>query len=117
MSGRSNARLVYSTGGGDVCPRCGWPSARCACSTAAAEPVPQRVVAKLRIEKAGRGGKTVTVVDGLPRNEAFLQALAKELKRTCGVGGAVRESSVELQGDQRARVREQLLGKGFTVKG
>ena len=46
--------------------------------------MPDRIVAKLRIEKAGRGGKTVTVVYGLPRNVLFLKDLCKELKRTAG---------------------------------
>ena len=43
--------------------------------------VPDRIVAKLRMEKKGRGGKTVTVVYGLPRNAAFLKALCQELKK------------------------------------
>lgn len=80
-------------------------------------PVPAKVVAKLRLEKAGRGGKTVTVVYDLPGNQAFLRELASELKRVCGVGGAVSGTTVELQGDQLARVRPLLAAKGWTVKG
>jgi len=79
--------------------------------------VPNRPVAKLRVEKAGRGGKTVTVVFGLPQNAAFLKDLAQELKRACGTGGAVREDGVELQGDLRDRVRELLAARNFVVKG
>ena len=79
--------------------------------------MPNRPVAKLRVEKAGRGGKTVTVVFGLPQNEAFLKELAQELKRACGTGGAVREDGVELQGDLRDRVRDFLAAKNFLVKG
>jgi translation initiation factor 1 len=75
------------------------------------------VVAKLRVESKGRGGKTVTVVYDLPRNSGFLKDLAQELKRSCGVGGTVTEDSVELQGDLRDRVRALLQKKGFTVKG
>jgi translation initiation factor 1 len=78
---------------------------------------PARIVAKLRVEKKGRGGKTVTVVDGLPRNAAFLKDLSQELKRACGTGGTVLEGAVELQGDLRERVRELLLSKGLVVKG
>jgi translation initiation factor 1 len=81
------------------------------------ESVPARIVAKLRMEKKGRGGKTVTVVYDLPDNAAFLQQLAQELKRACGTGGAVSENTIELQGDLRDRVREVLARKGFTVKG
>jgi translation initiation factor 1 len=74
-------------------------------------------VAKLRMEKKGRGGKTVTVVDGLPDNATFLKELSQELKRLCGTGGAVADGAVELQGDLRDRVREYLTNKGWTVKG
>jgi len=112
-------RTVYSTGIGKVCPGCGWPAKDCKCSTKRSgdAAVPNRVVAKLRMEKKGRGGKTVTVVYDLPDNAAFLKELAQELKRTCGTGGAVAENTIELQGDLRDRVREALTRKGFTVKG
>ncbi|MGE5236783.1 MAG: stress response translation initiation inhibitor YciH [Acidobacteriota bacterium] len=113
----SRGRTVYSTGKGQVCPRCGWPVKVCRCSSAIAEPVPSVIVAKLRIEKAGRGGKTVTVVDNLPHSPGFLRELVKELKRACGAGGTVGEGRVEIQGDHRGRVRELLLGRGWTVKG
>ena len=76
-----------------------------------------RVVAKLRLEKKGRGGKTVTVVYDLPQNAEFLRELAQELKRACGTGGAVADNTVELQGDLRDRVREFLEKKGYVVKG
>lgn len=112
-------RVVYSTDKGRICPTCGWPADDCKCSTRAAvdEAVPSRVVAKLRMEKKGRGGKTVTVVDGLPRNAVFLKDLAQDLKRACGTGGTVVEGTIELQGDLRDRVRLFLAGKGFVVKG
>ena len=79
--------------------------------------MPARPVAKLRLEKKARGGKTVTVVDGLPHNTAFLKELSQELKRACSTGGAVFETGVEVQGDMRERVRDLLLKKGFVVKG
>src|SRR5262245_24718707 len=82
MSG--NSRLGYSSAAGRVCPRCGLPERGCKCGEGSKEQVPDRPVAKLRMEKAGRGGKTVTVVYGLPHNDAFLKDLAKELKRACG---------------------------------
>jgi translation initiation factor 1 len=69
------------------------------------------------MEKKGRGGKTVTVVFDLPRNEAFLKELCADLKRLCGTGGAVVDDRVELQGDLRDRVRTYLLDKNFQVKG
>jgi translation initiation factor 1 len=115
----SGGRVVYSTGIGKVCPGCGWPAKDCKCSSkrTAGESVPGRIVAKLRMEKKGRGGKTVTVVYDLPDNAAFLKELSQELKRACGTGGAVADNTVELQGDLRDRVREYLEKKGWQVKG
>jgi translation initiation factor 1 len=108
---------VYSSVHGRTCPVCGWPERDCRCSRSFDAPVPARVVAKLRVEKAGRGGKTVTVIDGLPRNAAFLKALASELRGACGTGGTVRDGCVELQGDHRERLRALLAQRGWTVKG
>ncbi len=79
--------------------------------------MPAKITATLRIEKAGRGGKTVTVVDGLPRNAAFLKELVAELRRACGTGGTAVEHHVELQGDHRAALRALLARRGWTVKG
>jgi translation initiation factor 1 len=122
MTDRAKGRLVYSTDVGRVCPGCGWPARDCRCSSrrAAEEPLPSRpdkIVAKLRMEKKGRGGKVVTVVAGLPRNAEFLRELCQELKRSCGTGGAVSDDTIELQGDLRDRVRDYLLKKAFVVKG
>ena len=116
---KSNARVVYSTDSGGTCVGCGWPQRDCKCSRkrAANAPVPTRVVAKLRMEKKGRGGKTVTVIYGLPRNEAFLKDLCGEVKRACGTGGAVVDGGVEVQGELRDRVRGVLEKKGYVVKG
>jgi len=114
-----NARTVYSTATAGICPKCGWPQRDCKCSSQFAREtaVPAKVVAKLRMEKKGRGGKTVTVVYDLPDNTTFLKELAGELKRACGTGGSVADNTVEIQGDQRERVREVLLKKGWSVKG
>src|SRR5687767_9525588 len=118
MTDRRDARVVYSTSAGRMCPDCGAPVEQCRCSLETAnEPVPSRIVAKLRMERKGRGGKTVTVVDGLPRNAAFLKELCHDLKRAAGCGGAVQDGAVELQGDLRDRAREILARRGFTVKG
>jgi translation initiation factor 1 len=119
MPDRTNSRPVYSTATGRICPGCGWPDRDCKCSSTIerGEPLPARIVAKLRMEKKGRGGKTVTLVYGLPRNAAFLKELTQELKRQCGTGGATVDEGVELQGDLRDRVREVLQKKGYVVKG
>jgi translation initiation factor 1 len=116
---KSNARLIYSTDTGGKCPVCGWPQRNCQCSSRrdTTEAVPARVVAKLRTEKKGRGGKTVTVVYDLPRNPEFLKELSQDLKRACGAGGTVVEDGVEIQGDLRERVRDALMKRGYVVKG
>jgi translation initiation factor 1 len=80
------------------------------------ETVPEKITAWLRIEKAGRKGKTVTMVEGLPRNQNFLKNLAGELKRACGSGGKAAETHVEVQGDHRDKIRDLLRSRGWVVK-
>ena len=111
-------RVVYTTDRGRRCPVCGWPQEDCRCSKnfVAAEPVPEKPVAKLRVENRASGTQ-VTVVAGLPRNEDWLQELCRELKKACGAGGSAGEDSIEIQGDHRERLRELLAKKGMTVKG
>ncbi len=111
-------RLIYSTQGRAICGGCGWPETDCRCSSRAPAPdekVPAKISVRLRIEHRG-GGKSVTLIEGLPRNRPFLDALAKELKRSCGSGGHAGVESVELQGDLRDRARTLLTAKGWTVK-
>jgi translation initiation factor 1 len=65
-------------------------------------------------QTAGRGGKTVTVVQnfvgiGLPEKEK----LAKEMQKACGAGGTVKEGRIEIQGDKRAEVAKILEAAGF----
>jgi translation initiation factor 1 len=115
----TRGRLVFTTEEGRLCPRCGWPVDDCHCSAslgAPEEPVPAKISARLRLENRA-SGKSVTVVDGLPKNAPFLEALARDLKKACGSGGRPGEGSIELQGDQRERLRELLSRKGWAVKG
>ena len=113
----SKGGTVYSTDKGRVCPTCGWPQDSCRCSATLVEAVPERLTVRLRIEKAGRKGKTVTIVEGLPRNPAFLKSLAVELKRGCGTGGKAGERHVEVQGDHLDTLRGLFRAKGWIVKG
>jgi translation initiation factor 1 len=110
---------VYSSGPGRICPGCGWPQDDCRCSKnlpALDEAVPEKVTARMRIENRG-SGKQVTVLDGLPSNREYLDDLCRQLKKSCGTGGAAGDGSIELQGDQRERLRELLVKKGLQVKG
>jgi len=115
-------RLVFSTDPKDRfnCPRCRKLLSDCACIPIETVHLSQ-VVANIRIEKGGRGGKTVTVLADLPKNEEFLKNLAKELKVKCGVGGTyvlTKEASrVEIQGDQREAIKKILTSKSIKFKG
>ncbi len=74
-------------------------------------------VAVLRIEKKGRGGKTVTIVEIRNVKDEEITDLSKQLKRFCGVGGKKRDNFIELQGDQRIRIKELLAKDGYQLKG
>ena len=69
---------------------------------------------RLAMERAGRGGKTVTLVKGFVGSEADLNALCKLLKQKCGVGGAAKEGEIIIQGDHRQRLLEILKKEGYT---
>jgi translation initiation factor 1 len=84
----------------------------------AAKPAVAAGPAKIRVarETAGRGGKGVTVVTGLPLSGDALEELAGQLKRSCGAGGAVRGNRIEIQGEQRDRVVAELVKLGYDAK-
>ncbi len=69
---------------------------------------------RLSMERAGRGGKTVTIVRGFVGRDDDMQALSKLLKQKCGVGGAVKEGEIIVQGDHRQRLVEILKNEGYT---
>jgi translation initiation factor 1 len=74
--------------------------------------------ARVRVgrEVAGRSGKGVSVITGLPLAAADLEALATRLKKLCGAGGAVRDGVIEIQGEHRARLVAELLKLGYEAK-
>ena len=102
----SNSRLVYSTGDGD--------QRRRRESKPAGPELPRDGVVRIFREKGQRGGKTVTVVRGLPPRD--LDAVASDLKRHCGAGGAAKNGAVEIQGDHREKVAARLTAQGYQVK-
>ena len=69
---------------------------------------------RLRIEKNGRGGKTVTVVSGFVGKEEELKELARMLKTRCGVGGSCKEGEIIIQGDFKNRIIDILKQEGYT---
>jgi translation initiation factor 1 len=84
----------------------------------AAKPQASSGPPKIRVarETAGRGGKGVTVVTGLPLSGDALEQLAGQLKRSCGAGGAVRGDKIEIQGEHRDRVVAELAKLGYDAK-
>ena len=115
MQQNDSSRLVYSTDHGRACPQCGQPKAACICKQRTTVPTGDGTVRVSR-EKAGRGGKTVTVVRGALLDAAALHALGKRLKAACGSGGTVKGGVVEIQGDHADRLVVLLQREGFTAK-
>ena len=106
---------MYSTERGKLCPQCQRPVADCVCGKDRPASVGDGVV-RIQRETKGRGGKAVTVISGLPLRGTALKDLAKQLKKRCGVGGSVKEDNIEIQGDQRQVLQQELQKRGYTVK-
>ena len=120
MSRRDGAH-VYSSERGRICPNCGLPVAGCVCranprGSRGSSPATGDGVVRIRREVKGRRGKTVTTITGVPLPESELRALAGVLKRRCGSGGALKQGVIEIQGDHRDVLIEELTGRGFDVK-
>jgi translation initiation factor 1 len=105
----NNSRRVYSTEDGRM--RVPAP-ARSPATPAPA--VPNDGVVRISRDGAGRNGKVVTVIRGLPARD--VAGHAAELKRLCGAGGAVKDGAVEIQGDHRERIAERFRALGYPVK-
>jgi len=114
-SGSDNSRLVYSSENGRICPECSRPVVGCICRKNKSAPTGDGVV-RLRRETKGRGGKTVTVITGIPLDEAGIKTVAAELKRRCGSGGTVADGVIEIQGDHRELLQAELTRRGYKVK-
>ncbi|MBD2077778.1 translation initiation factor [Phormidium sp. FACHB-592] len=73
----------------------------------------------LRVEasRAGRKGKTVTIIRGFQASQETLTDLLKTLKAHCGAGGTLKENELELQGDHKQKIVEFLLKLGYKAKG
>ena len=111
----ADTALVWSSELGRICPGCGKGAASCSCSKKGARGAGDGIV-RVRRESKGRGGKTVTVVAGVPGDDAALVLLAGELKRRCGTGGTVKEGAIEIQGDHCDLLVAELTRRGYTVK-
>lgn len=109
-----NSRLVYSTSVGSICPACSQPVKSCMCRQKKKKALPQTDgTLRLRYDVAGRKGKGVTLIIGLPLSEEGLLDLAKHLKGKFGTGGSVKDGVIELQGDQREKALVELRKLGY----
>src|SRR5919199_4858351 len=121
-------RLIYDSDLAQPgrCPTCGKRRDRCTCdaprargnqqSASVTSNLPKDGVVRLLRNSKGRGGKTVTLVTGIPGSDAALSALLSDLKRLCGTGGTLRGGVLDLQGDVRDRLQPELVRRGFRVK-
>ena len=107
--------LVYSTGQGRMCPGCGQAVVSCSCGAKSPLPKDDGIVKVSRATK-GRKGSGVTLITGLPLDPDRLRALAGQLKKQCGAGGAVKDGVLEIQGEHRDQVVTILQQLGYTVK-
>ena len=115
VSNDKNKGLVYSTEFGRMCPGCGKAAGQCVCR---AEPATVKGGGVITVgrETKGRKGKGVTVVKGVPLGVDELKKLATELKQKCGCGGTIKEGIIEIQGEWRDKIIEELKTKGWQVK-
>jgi translation initiation factor 1 len=106
---------VFTTELGRICPKCRRPIKDCACNKKTVLPRGDGVV-RIQRESKGRKGKTVTLISGVGLAEDGLKQLLGDLKRLCGAGGASKDGIIEIQGDHRDAIFEELKKRGFTVK-
>jgi translation initiation factor 1 len=110
-----NTGVVYSTEYGQACPACGKHVAQCVCRKNK-QVNPTDGIVRVRLETKGRKGSGMTVVTGIPLDEQSLKKLASQLKQKCGTGGTVKSGVLEIQGDWRVLLAEELSKLGYTVK-
>lgn len=101
-----NSRLVYSTGVGRIREQKD--------NLVPESNTPADGIIRIRRESKGRGGKVVSVVEGIPSDQQ--KTIGKLLKASCATGGSIKNGALEIQGDHRDTIKTQLEKKGFTVK-
>lgn len=106
--------LVFSTEFGRACPECDQPIDQCQCNSSE---IPESDgFVRITLDRKGRKGKGMTILSGIALAEKELKILAKQLKQKCGVGGSVKNFIIEIQGDQRDILEQELQAKGYKTK-
>jgi len=117
MSNDNNARLVYSTGMGRICARCGLPVGECRCSQERGSPAKRTDgIVRIALDKRHRRGKMMTIIIGAPGDDAAIEQMCRELKKALATGGSVNDGQIELQGDHRERVAAYFAARGVKTK-
>jgi translation initiation factor 1 len=111
---RDENPTVYTSSSGRMCPKCRRPIDACICKKTVA--IKSDGIVRVFRDSKQRKGKTVTVITGIQLSGEPLHALHSGLKRLCGSGGAIKEGNLEIQGDHRDVIFEELKKRGFTVK-
>jgi len=93
----------------EICPKCGLPKELCVCETIAKE---SQIIKVYVIKK--KFGKKYTVIEGIDSKEIDMKDLTKKLKTKFACGGTAKEGRIELQGDHKQRVKENLVQMGFS---
>ncbi len=102
--------VVYSTDGGSM-------RSRSDERKSSGEPTKKSDgIVRIMRDRKQRGGKTVTVITGIPASEETLTGLAQQLKKLCGSGGTVKDGTIEIQGDHCDKVQAKLTEMGYKVK-
>jgi translation initiation factor 1 len=101
----SQNKLVFSTAVGRITPQ-----------TVVEPRLKSDGIIRLRRETKGRKGKGVTTISGIPLPEAEIKLLCTKLKKMCGTGGAVKNATIEIQGDNRDKIKSMLEQLGYQVK-
>jgi len=95
----------------EICPVCGLPKELCMCAAVAREK--QKIVVKMVKRKFG---KPATIIEGMDAKAVNLKNIAKQLKEKLACGGTVKDSTIELQGDHRQKVKSVLQELGFPAE-
>ena len=81
----------------------------------ASYPEPEHQNLRLHLQRLP-GNRITTIVKGFKGSESMYQELSKYLKKTCGVGGSIKEKNILIQGNHRDKIMKLLIERGFKVK-
>jgi translation initiation factor 1 len=98
-----------------LCPQCHQLKSTCTC-TSQPPAAGKSTVVRVGRETKGRRGKGVTIISDLPLDESGLAELAGKLKTRLGTGGTVKDGRIEIQGDHRERIIQELEALGYRAK-